>query len=178
MRFRRGLIGQHGYTIIRGLAYQLTGEAWTEIDGEEEDGKAWYLMAGDIPTGASVAMFVPRENPTLHTTYSVEAPKEVASLSLRWQRLLESVPQWQIVPMSDWDVPRQMIHKQAGSTPIVRIGDANGQLRPMTAMGANLALREASDVDLLIRHSRDAERRLLALRQKHHDEGIMFGIKA
>lgn len=166
-----------GYTIIRGLAYQLSGETWTEIDGREPDGTNWYLMAADIATGTSVAWFVPRENPTFRTTYSVEDPHEIKDLPTRWTRMLETVPQWQIVPMSDWDVPSKMIHAQPGSTPIVRIGDANGQLRPMTAMGANLALAEASDVDLLIERSRSAEQHHLSLRQWHHDEGIRTGIR-
>lgn len=165
-----------GYTIIRGLAYQRSGASWSELEGGGYTKKPWYFMAGDIPTGTSIALFVPRENPTLHTTYSVDAPPETETLPLRWKRLTESVPQWQIVPMSDWDVPGQMIHEQPQATPIVRIGDANGQLRPMTAMGANLALSEASDVDLLVRRSHEAEDRLLTTRRIQHDIGLMYGI--
>jgi 2-polyprenyl-6-methoxyphenol hydroxylase-like FAD-dependent oxidoreductase len=164
-----------GYTIIRGLASQLSGHAWSDMNYKTAEGTPWYFMAGDIPDGTSVAMFVPRSAPTLRTTYSTDMPEELRALPREWRALVKTVSEWQLVPMSDWDVPTRMVRKN-GSTPIVRIGDANGQLRPMTAMGANLALSEASDVDLLIRQSLQAESRHLAARRVHHDEGIWSGI--
>lgn len=165
-----------GYTIIRGLAYQFSGSQWTDLSGYTKDFRPWYFMGADIRTGTSVAMFVPRDNPTLRTTYSNDAPEECRFLPPRWSRLIETVKLWQHAPLSDWDVPAQMIYRQTPHHPAVRIGDANGQLRPMTAMGANRALAEASDVQLLIDQSGRAENRLLAVRRQQHDEGLESGV--
>lgn len=156
-----------GYVVARGLSYQLTGEAWqwvTELPNVT-------IAIGDIRTGASVAAFIPRENATLRTTYTPEMPDELSGLSLRWHRLFETVPVWQIAPLSDWDVPNTMFHTRGGS-PEVRIGDANGQMRPNTASGANLALKEAGSGELLIQRSSLAEWRYLNDRKIKHDLGL------
>lgn len=165
-----------GYVIFRGLSPYRAGTPWTwqEMNG-------WKVAAGDTRLGASITAFIPREHVALKTTYTADLPDEFReftrwhSLKTRslwnWERLLTSVPRWLVQPMSDWDVPSRMVR---GNT--VRIGDANGQLRPRTSMGANLAIREASDPNLLINLSRDAERRHLADKSRWHLAGIKLGV--
>lgn len=168
-----------GYVIVRGLAYQFSGSAWTSLRSESEAGP-WLFSAGDTREGSSIEFFVPRADVTLRTTYSTEAPVEASRLPLRWRRLVETVPLFQIAPMSDWEVPDSMI-SELPMTPghlhhLVRVGDANGQLRPQTSMGANLAITEGASADLLIRRSREAEAARLADRRTQYAEGIRIGI--
>jgi 2-polyprenyl-6-methoxyphenol hydroxylase-like FAD-dependent oxidoreductase len=165
-----------GYVIYRGLSPYRAGTPWVwqQMDG-------WKVAAGDTRLGASITAFIPRDHAVLKTTYTQDMPPEFHefvkwhSLKNRmiwnWDRLLKSVPQWLVQPMSDWDVPSQMIR---GNT--VRIGDANGQLRPQTSMGANLAIKEASDFSLLVNRSREAERRHLEEKTQWHFEGIKRGV--
>jgi hypothetical protein len=160
-----------GYVIVRGLAYQFSGSSWTALQEKSPEGE-WLFTAGDTREGTAITMFVPRKNVTLRTTYSQTPPFEVNRLPLRWSRLLETVPLWQLAPMSDWDVPGNLIVGQD----VIRIGDANGQLRPKTSMGANRALAEGSNVELLVHQSAEAEHRLLAHRREFHDVGISAGI--
>jgi hypothetical protein len=164
-----------GYVIVRGLAYQFSGVSWVGQTSQETDGKAWYLMAGDTREGTSITAFLPRENPTMRTTYTTERPAEFETLPLRWSRLLETVPQFQVAPMSDWDVPNRMITRE-GQTTVIRIGDSNGQMRPRTSMGANLAIAEASNVELLVLNSLRDELGLLQNRQDQHKRGIELGV--
>lgn len=163
-----------GYAIVRGLAYQFSGSSWTAFQTKSEEGE-WLFTAGDTRDGTSITMFVPRKNLTMRTTYSQTMPFEAQRLPLRWCRLLETVPMFQIAPMSDWDVPGNLIVEREPS-PVIRIGDANGQLRPKTSMGANRAIAEGSNVELLIHRSKDAEHSLLAARKELHDFGISVGI--
>lgn len=164
-----------GYVIVRGLAYQFSGSSWTALQEKSPEGE-WLFTAGDTRDGTSVTMFVPRKNATMRTTYTQSAPFEVNRLPLRWSRLLETVSVWQIVPMSDWDVPDRLVQDRAAASPVIRIGDANGQLRPKTSMGANRAIAEGSNLDLLVEQSIDAEHKLLAARRELHDLGISLGI--
>lgn len=163
-----------GYVIVRGLAYQFSGSAWTSLRSESEAGP-WLFSAGDTRDGSSIEFFVPRKDVTLRTTYSSEPPVEASRLPLRWKRLVETVPTFQMAPMSDWDVPEYMINPSV-QRPLIRIGDANGQLRPQTSMGANLAILEGSDVDLLVNWSQAAESARLADRRVQYDAGIKIGI--
>lgn len=163
-----------GYVIIRGLAYQFSGSSWTAIRERSAEGE-WLFTAGDTRDGTSIMMLVPRKNVTMRTTYSQAMPPEAGRLSLRWCRLLESVPMFQIAPMSDWDVPAQMITEHEGHA-IVRLGDANGQLRPQTSQGANRAIEEGADKELLVVRSREAEAIHLAARQALYEAGIKIGI--
>jgi 2-polyprenyl-6-methoxyphenol hydroxylase-like FAD-dependent oxidoreductase len=152
-----------GVVVARGLAYQFTGKAWQwvrELPNTD-------VAIGDTRDGASIAAFLHRSNVTLRTTYTPELPPELIDLSKRWRRLFETVPMWQIAPLSDWLVPERMIN---GTT--VRIGDANGQMRPNTASGANLALSEASDVALLVRRSTLSEKGRLFNRREKYELGL------
>ena len=163
-----------GYVIVRGLAYQFSGSAWTSLRSESEGGP-WLFSAGDTRDGSSIEFFVPRKDVTLRTTYSSEPPLEAARLPLRWRRLVETVPTFQIAPMSDWDVPEHMINASGDHT-VIRIGDANGQLRPQTSMGANLAILEGANLDLLMDLSPEAEATRLADRREQYAAGIKIGI--
>lgn len=160
-----------GYVVMRGLAYQFSGSSWTTSHGEAESGP-YEFNAGDTRDGTSVALFVKRDSVQMRTTYTTTPPPEIDALSLRWKRLLETVPLWQIAPLSDWEVPRQMVD----DTNSIRIGDANGQMRPQTSMGANLGLMEAFDV-ISIYASQNAERNHLIERGIQHDRGIHLGIQ-
>lgn len=163
-----------GYVIVRGLAYQFSGSAWTSLRSESSDGP-WLFSAGDTRDGSSIEFFVPRKDVTLRTTYNSEPPVEAARLPLRWRRLVETVPTFQFAPMSDWEVPEHMVN-ESGVSPVIRIGDANGQLRPQTSMGANLAIVEGADFGLLVRRSVTAEVNRLAERQVQYGKGIEIGI--
>lgn len=131
-----------GYVVIRGLAYQWAGTPWTTVYGDSNSGP-WLFNVGDSDDGASVEFFVKRESVQMRTTYSAVAPAEVNDLPIRFRRLMETVPIWQIAPLSDWDVPAHMIDR---ANKVIRIGDANGQMRPQTSMGANLGINEAMNI--------------------------------
>lgn len=137
-----------GYVVIRGLAYQWSGTPWTTVYGDSNTGP-WLFNIGDSDDGASIEFFVRREitapdgtrkpSVQMRTTYSAVAPIEVKDLPERFRRLSETVPIWQTAPLSDWEVPERLFDGER----VIRIGDANGQMRPQTSMGANLALNEA-----------------------------------
>jgi 2-polyprenyl-6-methoxyphenol hydroxylase-like FAD-dependent oxidoreductase len=136
-----------GYVVIRGLAYQWAGTPWTTVYGDSASGP-WLFNVGDSDDGASVEFFVKRETVQTRTTYSAVAPAEVADLPIRFRRLMETVPIWQTAPLSDWDVPAHMVNFDYGT--VIRIGDANGQMRPQTSMGANLGINEAVNIGDMI----------------------------
>jgi hypothetical protein len=155
-----------GYVVVRGLAYQFAGTPWTQLSGTNENSGRWHFLVGDTNDGASVTMFVQREHVQFKTTYTAVAPGEILNLPIRYRRLMETVPIFQIAPLSDWEVPMQMVYKNT-----IRIGDANGQLRPATSMGANLAIREALSIPGLIDGSVN-EFGLVSERQYQHDIGM------
>jgi 2-polyprenyl-6-methoxyphenol hydroxylase-like FAD-dependent oxidoreductase len=162
-----------GWVVIRGLAYQFAGTPWTDVEPADRSSK-WSFKVGDVRDGASITMFVPRPRGLMKTTYTAVAPAEVNELPLRWRRLTESVPIWQIAPLSDWTVPE---HMTQGAT-VIRLGDANGQLRPATSMGANLALHEAMSLPRLVQgnaRTRNVEWMLLADRQEQTELGQIAG---
>jgi 2-polyprenyl-6-methoxyphenol hydroxylase-like FAD-dependent oxidoreductase len=168
-----------GYTVVRGLAYQFSGTPWQIFEGMGQFGR-WVFTVGDTRDGASVTMFLPRTSPQMRTTYSAVAPAEIRNLPTRYQRLLESVPMWQTAPLSDWDVPAQLSFRTGDGQHVIRLGDANGQMRPQTSMGANLALDEAMNLPALLDpitgHAEAVDRNLIRHRAQQHRIGIAGGI--
>jgi 2-polyprenyl-6-methoxyphenol hydroxylase-like FAD-dependent oxidoreductase len=160
-----------GYVVIRGLAYQFSGAAWTALYSLTGAAKPWNLMVGDTRDGASVTFFVQRSQVQQRTTYSAVAPGEVKELPERWQRLLATVPLWQQAPLSDWDVPAKMVYPGH----VIRIGDSNGQMRPQTSNGANLGLNEAMRVYDALTDGR-TESALIAQREQTYYKGRMSPI--
>lgn len=165
-----------GYVIIRGLAYQFARTSWVTLGGKY-NGYEFDLKIGDTRDGASVTLFAFREHPQMRTTYSAVAPGEINAVDAQWRRVLETVPLWQTAPMSDWSVPGQMVYRGHGAVE-VRIGDSNGQMRPQTSMGANLALGEAMALPELLGHdsARQLEQELLYRRQQYYAIGALSGI--
>jgi 2-polyprenyl-6-methoxyphenol hydroxylase-like FAD-dependent oxidoreductase len=162
-----------GYVVIRGLAYQFTGTSWTTVMGESESGP-WLFNVGDTKDGASVELFVARQQAQMKTTYSPVTPPEAKDLPIRWSRLLETVPLWQTAALSDWEVPEHLITDR-GRPLVMRLGDANGQMRPQTSMGANLGLNEAAT--LPVHPDFGYENMLLHDRQEQYHRGIALGIQ-
>jgi flavin-dependent dehydrogenase len=134
-----------GYMIVRGLSSDFAGTSWASQSGND-----WEFKIGDTRLGASITWFIPRDRSQVQfkTTYSVNAPLETSQLAPKWRKIAANVPLYQYAPMSDWDVPGHMV--TFGAPNVVRIGDANGQLRPATSMGANQAIAEALAIPLLI----------------------------
>lgn len=138
-----------GYVIYRGFSPLKAGTNWSAGHYAGELGQ-FAFMVGDTNEGASITMFVPRDEvASFSTNLTATAPDEVNDLPTSWWSLASHVAIWQYTPMSDWSVPRRMTrHSHGWHQPnTIRIGDANGQLRPATSMGANLAIEEALHVD-------------------------------
>jgi 2-polyprenyl-6-methoxyphenol hydroxylase-like FAD-dependent oxidoreductase len=161
-----------GYVVIRGLAPQFAGTAWTTVRGTTPNGKPWLFNVGDTHEGASFEFFVARDAVSFRTTYSAVAPAETAELPAQFAALLKSTPIFQQAPMSDWTVPRSMMAPHGA----YRIGDALGQLRPQTSMGANLGIQEALAINSLMLDDL-TEADLLADRRRWYAFGIQAGIQ-
>src|SRR5712691_1392846 len=130
-----------GYAIIRGSTPQFANTDWTALHFDSELGESAF-MVGDTHHGASITLFVPRDDIPMRTTYSHTPPEEIWDLPFTFQQLADSVTEWQTSPMSDWDVPDTMVTRSKRHS-VIRIGHANIQLRPATAMAANLGMQEA-----------------------------------
>ena len=160
-----------GYVTARALSPRKAGIQWThEYVDNFPEGPA-QLVAGDLRNGTSLNFFLTRKEAPLHTVLSKVGPPELDGLDPEWDSITRSVGEWQFSAMSDWQVPSRMVYSR-GATPIIRIGDANGQLRPFTGMGANLALAEAANRDLLVHQDSATERELLAEREYWYFAGL------
>lgn len=160
-----------GYVTARAHSSRKAGVDWIhEFVNNFPEGPA-QLVAGDVRDGTSLNFFLSRKEAPTHTIYSKVGPPELEGLDFEWNPIVRDVDAWQFSAMSDWSIPSRMVYSR-GQNPIIRIGDANGQLRPFTGMGANLALAEAANQRLLVRQELETERELLAEREFWYYVGL------
>lgn len=164
-----------GWVLVRGTAPMSINSAWSRYYGVGACGR-YMAVGGDTPYGAAMELFIQRDwrGPvTMHTT---RRPSEIRDMPQGWRIAFESVPEFMVSPMSDWPVPPHLRRLDGGRV-VLRMGDANGQLRPQTSMGANLALGEAQAASLLTTPlAEPLESVLLLKRQTEYDNGIRFGV--
>lgn len=157
-----------GYIVIRGLSPAMADTSWTTVHGYSYSGK-WLFNVGDTLDGASFAFYVHRRNLTeFKTRTTTEVPGETSALPPEFARIVASTPEFQIAPISDWDVPENLRNAKGWT-----IGDANGAMRPHTSMGANLGIREALSLGFLM--SGYFEKSLIGDRKFEHARGIRLG---
>lgn len=165
-----------GWVLARGTAPYSLGTAWASYYGEGECGR-YRAVGGDTPYGAAMELFIQRDWRGPVTTRTTRRPAEVRDMPDGWREVFESIREFMVSPMSDWPVPNRL-HRRDGDRVIVRIGDANGQLRPQTSMGANLAIGEAQAASLLTIHplADPLDSALLSKRQTEYVNGIRIGV--
>ena len=174
-----------GYVIYRGLSSEKADTAWDMGHYTDyQTGDMFTFTIGDTRDGASITLFVKRDSVAEYrTTVTKTPPPEAYMVPAKYWPMVDTVPEWQVSPMSDWTVPGKLTNqKLAGMSgqpdgyPVtVRIGDANGQLRPATSMGANLALNEGYRIMELIAPT-DAEVNAIFTRLQWTQRGQQMGV--
>lgn len=165
-----------GHVVYQGLSAVDTEFSWLNVN---DDRKRFALKLAHNPMGKAVwELFVHRDAPAMR---SVDAdprnlPFECELLPAFCRDILAHTEKLAVRPISDWQISPAMVRNNC-----ITIGDANGAMRPQSAMGANLGINEAMCVPYIVNrphNSTETVKALVSERRKFSRIGANRGRKA
>jgi 2-polyprenyl-6-methoxyphenol hydroxylase-like FAD-dependent oxidoreductase len=165
-----------GHVVYQGLSSMNSEFSWLNVDDPQN---RFSLKLARTRSGkATWNLFVHRSNPAMRSVdlSTDELPAECEFVPQPFRDVLHSATKLAVRPISDWDIPDDMVRGDC-----ITIGDANGAMRPMSAMGANLGISEAMCVPYIMnRPHNDTEtvKELVANRKRYSRIGAAMGRKA